>query len=124
MSNNDLIMINLDRPRMLRYGHKALKKLTSMTGKSLDNFDLDAFNFEDIEKIIYCGLLTDAKENNETLKLEDMEDLLDLAPSYGDVLEKMETAIEAAFSRLANDEKNSQRIAEKSKVKNGTGKKA
>jgi hypothetical protein len=48
-----------------------------MSDIDISNMDMSDFKFEDIEKVFYCGLLSDAKENNETLKLEDMEDLLD-----------------------------------------------
>jgi hypothetical protein len=116
MSNkNDVVIINLDRPRELRFGHKALKKLTAMTGKSIDNFEMDGNNLEEIETIFFCGLFSDAKENNETLTLEDMEDILDHASSYGELLEKMTLALNAAFGTMVEDEKNSQRIAEQSK---------
>ncbi|WP_066316969.1 hypothetical protein [Bacillus sp. FJAT-29814] len=104
---NDVVIINLDRPRELRFGHKALKKLTAITGKSIDDFDIDNFDFEDLEKVIWCGLLTDARENNETLKLEDMEDLLDQAESYNEILEKMNQAFNVAFGGSGQvDEKN------------------
>jgi hypothetical protein len=103
---NDVVIVNLDRPRELRFGHKALKKLTSMTGKSIDNFEMDGNNLEEVETIFYCGLLSDAKENNEILKIEDMEDLLDRAPSYGELLEKMTLALNLAFGAAAVDEKN------------------
>jgi hypothetical protein len=57
----------------------------------------------------------DAKQNNETLKLEDMEDLLDEAPSYNEIIKKMQMAFEAAFGEIEIDEKNLQRIAANSK---------
>jgi hypothetical protein len=43
----------------------------------ITNMDMTDFKFEDIEKVFYSGLLSDARENNETLKLDEMEDLLD-----------------------------------------------
>ncbi|MCP8969725.1 hypothetical protein [Ectobacillus ponti] len=103
---NDVVIIELDRPRELRYGHKALKKLTALTGKGLDKLDTDNFDLEEIEKVLYCGLLSDAKDNNETLKLEDMEDLLDQAPSYGHIMEKMQAAFNLAFGQFEDAEKN------------------
>jgi hypothetical protein len=105
---NDVVIIELDRPRVLRYGHKALKKLSALMGKSLDSMDMENFQAEDIEKVIYCGLISDAKENGETLKLEEMEDLLDQAPRYSDILEKMNEAFNAAFGSVpgAEEEKN------------------
>lgn len=72
---------------------------------------MDGLDLETIEKIMYCGLLTDAKSHNEVLKLEDMEDLLDKA-RFGEIIEKMQNAFNAAFGNLDNVEKNSQRIAE------------
>ena len=99
---NDIIMINLDRPRMLWYGHKALKTMFALTGKSFTNLSLEEMNFEDIEKILYCGLLTDAKRNNETLKLDEIEDLLDIAP-FGEIIEKMQLALNASFGGMANE---------------------
>jgi len=96
--NNDVIIINLDRPRVLRYGHKALKNLTALTGKSIEDLEGDGgFDLEHIEKVIYCGLLSDARENNETLTMEQMEDLLDKAPGIQYVVEKMQAAFVAAF---------------------------
>lgn len=98
MSNNDVVIINLDRPRELRYGHKALKRLTALTGKSLEQLEGEnGFDLEDVEKILYCGLLSDARENGENLTLEQMEDLLDHAPSFNHIIEKMQEAFAAAF---------------------------
>jgi hypothetical protein len=114
MNKSDLVVINLDRPRFLRFGHKALKTLTSMSDIDISNMDMSDFKFEDIEKVFYCGLLSDAKENNETLKLEDMEDLLD----HGDFKElfvKMQEAFEKSFGEVPVevDEKNEKRVAGK-----------
>lgn len=94
---NTVVIIHLDRPRVLKYGHKALKLLSALTDKKLMDMDENEFDLGEIEKVIYCGLLADAKEHNETLKLEDMEELLDLAQSYGDVVEAMKKAFEMAF---------------------------
>jgi hypothetical protein len=94
---NTVVILNLDRPRKVRFGHKALKTLGALTGKSVDNIIDDKFDLEDLEKVLFCGLLNDAIENGETLKLEDMEDLLDKAESYGDVLECMHKALDKTF---------------------------
>ena len=104
IDKNDVVAINLDRPRFLHFGHKALKKLGALTGKGLDTLGENDFDLEELEKILYCGLLTDARENNEVLKLEDMEDLLDQADSYNEILEAMNLALTNAFG--AGGEKN------------------
>jgi hypothetical protein len=112
---NDVVIIELDRPRMLWFGHKALKTLGAMTGKDIDAFSnfSEGFDLEELEKIIYCGLLTDAKAHGETLKLEDMEDLLDKV-QFNVIIEKMQTAFDAAFGNMGG-EKNFQGIAGKGK---------
>jgi hypothetical protein len=104
MDKNDFVVINLDRPRFLRFGHKALKKLSAVVGKSVDELGSDDFDLEEVEKIFFYGLLWDAKENGETLKLEDMEDLLDYADSYKELIDKMTLAIRKAFG--SGEEKN------------------
>lgn len=98
-NNNDVVMINLDRPRELRYGHKAMKKLQALTGASIENIDMDNFDAEKIEIFLYCGLLSDARDNDETLKMEQMEDLLDMA-SYEHLIEKMQEAFASSFGKF------------------------
>lgn len=95
--NNDIVTIKLDRVRVLKYGHKALKTMIALTGKSLNEMNMTEFDLNELEKIIYCGLLSDAKANNETLTLEDMEDLLDEAENFQYVIDRMSEAFEKAF---------------------------
>jgi hypothetical protein len=102
MKKNDLVVINLDRPRFLRYGHKALKQLSSLTNLDISKMDMSNFSLEDLEKVLYCGLLSDAYENSETLKLEDMEDLLDQAESFKELMEKLNESFEKAFGTVEN----------------------
>jgi hypothetical protein len=112
MKKSDLVVINLDRPRELRFGYKALKMLTAMN-IDIDNMDTASFEFEDLEKIYFCGLQSDAKANGEVLKLEDVEDLLDLAP-FKELVEKMQEAFKESFGEVPEvDEKNGQRVAKK-----------
>lgn len=123
---NDVVIIELDRPRQLWFSHKAIKTLGALTGKDFDAMEMENVDLEDIEKIMYCLMLRDAKEHKETLKLEDMEDLLDYAP-FGEVAEKMYEAINAGMGNLEGDNsKNLQRVAmeAQTKKKSGAGKKA
>jgi hypothetical protein len=101
--DNDLIIVELDRPRFLRFGHKSLKKLTLITGWDLDNMENAKFGLEDLEKVMWCGLQQDAIENNEELKYEMMEDLLDKAGSYGDLLDAMNEALAKAFQKTTKE---------------------
>jgi hypothetical protein len=101
--NNDLIVVHLDRPRFVRFGHKALKQLTKLTGKKLEDMDDNDFDLADLEAIMWCGLQADAREHGETLKLEDMEDLLDKAPSFYAIMEVMQKGLEQAFKRTEKE---------------------
>lgn len=102
---NTSVIVYLDRPRFVRFGHKALKKLTALTGKKLEAMEEEEFDLADLEKIMWCGLQADAKENGEELKLEDMEDLLDSADSFSDIMDAMNKGLEQAFQKT-NKQKN------------------
>lgn len=96
---NTEVIVYLDRPRFVRFGHRALKKLGVLTGKKMSNLDENDFDMEDIEKIMFCGLLADAQQNGEDLKLENMEEILDSAGSFGDIVEAMNKGLEMAFQK-------------------------
>ena len=100
---NNTVLIHLDRPRFVKFGHKALKQLGTLTGKKLEEMDENDFDLADLEKIMWCGLQADARENGEQLKLEDMEDLLDSAESFGEIMEAMNKALEIAFMKTEKE---------------------
>lgn len=100
---NPMVVLHLDRPRFVRFGHKALKKLGVLTGKKLEEMDENDFDLSDLEAIMFCGLEQDALENGETLTLEQMEDLLDLAESFGHIMDAMRQALEQAFNRTEKE---------------------
>lgn len=102
-SNNDVVIIELDRPRELRFGHKALKKLTALMGKGIEDIGGDELDLEEIEKVFFYGLSKDARENGENLTLEMMEDILDYAPSYGYLMQKMNEAFAVAFGGMGDE---------------------
>lgn len=100
---NTMVVINLDRPRFVRFGHKALKQLGALTGKKLEQMDENDFDLADLEKIMWCGLQADAREHGEDLKIEDMEDLLDSAGSFAEIMNAMNKALEQAFQRTEKE---------------------
>lgn len=97
MNNNDLVVIELDRPRVLRFGHKALKTYQALSGQTMEQLGQGGFSFDDIEKLTYCGLLSDARDNGETLSIEQVEDLLD-DHDIQDTINKVSEALTKAFS--------------------------
>lgn len=113
-NKNDLVVIILDRPREIRLGHKALKMYQSITGKSMEELARGAFNFEQIEIMLYCGMLADAIKNGEKLTIEIVADLLD-EHSIPDTVSKVSIALDYAFSgnepiavEMTDEEKNVQ----------------
>lgn len=99
--NNDVVIINLDRPRELRFGHKALKTFQSISGIGLDEIGKGGYDLDTIEKLLYCGLLSDGRKQGDALKLEDMEDLLDELPLQ-EIIDKMTEALSVAFGDSPN----------------------
>ena len=65
--------------------------------------DENDFDLADLEKVMWCGLQADAREHNEVLKLEQMEDLLDSASSFGEIMEAMNKALEQSFQRTEKE---------------------
>lgn len=100
---NTMVVLHLDRPRFVRFGHKALKKLGILTGKKLEEMDENEFDLSDLEAIMFCGLEQDAIDNGETLTLEHMEDLLDKAETFGHIMDAMRKALEQAFNRTEKE---------------------
>ncbi|SFD44027.1 hypothetical protein [Bacillus sp. UNCCL81] len=106
--NSEPVIIKLDKPRVLRFGHKALKQLKAMTGKTLIQIDetIENLDPEEIEVYMYCGLLVDAKSNNEDLTLEKVEDILEQADNYRYIIEKLAEAVGRSFGADGEEVKN------------------
>jgi len=126
--NNDVVIIQLDRPRQLRFTHTAIKTLLAMTGMTMEELDQD-MNFQNpefIEQFAYCGLLRDAKNNGETLQFEQMPDLLDESPSMAHTYEKLVEAWQVAFGVKPQSSEGNPEMpaAEPVKGKRTTGEKA
>lgn len=127
--NNDVVIIQLDRPRQLKFGHTALKTLCELTGKTVEELDengvVDLSDFDKTEKFAYCGLLNDAKANGESLTLEQMPELLDMAPNQLHIMEKLTEAWAATFGVNLDLEGNQgESVKKPTKGSRGTGKKA
>ena len=92
MAKTDMVILDLDRPRELRFGFKALKMIEGMFKKPLMEIDLGNLKSDTLEKILYAGLKADDKD----LEFDKMEDLLDLIP-YTEIVTKMSKAIGIAY---------------------------
>ncbi|RKN86742.1 hypothetical protein [Paenibacillus ginsengarvi] len=122
--NNDVVILQLDRLRQIKFTNTAMKTLVKLTGKPIDEIgsELIPDNFEIMEQAFFCGLLFDAKENGETLTMEKAVDLFDTAPVYFDVLKAIFEAWNIACGG-SSKEGNQQPAKQPAKKESSTGKK-
>lgn len=87
------VIIELDKPRTLRYGMNALIKIEELTAKNLAKLDLDNISIKDLRTIVYAGLFHEDK----SLTPEKCADLIDEYSDIGTVAEKLGEAMTLAF---------------------------
>lgn len=92
--NNDMIILDLDRKRVVKFTHKALKRLSALLGKPLHTVIIDAQEdiYDKLEVYMLCGLMKDAEENGELLKADDIDDILDKADNFYEITEACQMA--------------------------------
>jgi hypothetical protein len=120
------VIVNLDRPRELRLGYKALETLEEITGKTIIELEEELFarpSLKMIKNILYCGLLKDAEKHGETLTPEMVTDMLDEVEDLSEVMRKVSEAYLQSFPPQDEAEKSGNAQAGKSK-KLTTSKKA
>lgn len=89
---NDVVVIELDKPRELRLGHKALKRFSALTGCAMTELDKVTAHYDKLSALIYVML----SEDDPDVTPETADELLDAAKlSY--IVNKASEAIEAAF---------------------------
>ncbi len=87
------IIINLDKPRTLRYGMNALAKIEAITGKSVLSLEMDKLGVRDLLAIAYGGLYHEDK----TLTIEKVGNLIDEHSNIVEIAEKLGKALSMAF---------------------------
>lgn len=93
---NDTIIIELDRPRELKLGHKALKRFSALTGKSMTELEDAVQHYDVLACLMYVMLAVDAEKHGETLTPDQVDDLLEDVPVYKQ-MNRVGRAIHAAF---------------------------
>lgn len=89
---NDVVIIELDKPRELRLGHKAMKRFSALTGCSMIEIDDVTAHYDKLSALMYIML----SEQDDELTTEAVDDLLDnVKLSY--IISKAVAAMEAAF---------------------------
>ena len=89
---NDVVILDLDRPRPLRLTHRVLKRYLAATGIKMTEIDQSVEDYGNMTLLIYEMLRADDPE----LTPEKCDELLDLV-TLGTILQKGADAIAASF---------------------------
>ena len=92
---NDVVILQLDRPRELRLSHKVLKAFLAENGIGMDGFDRLVATYDGTTKLLYAML----RREEPDMTPERCDDLLDMAP-LGTVMSAVQKAVEAAFGEM------------------------
>ena len=117
---NDTIMIELDRPRELKLGHKALKRFSALTGCGLNDMEKEIQHYDKLSCLLYVMLAVEAEEHGEELTPAQVDDLLEPVPIQ-QLMELAGAAISVAFP--ADEEQEEQKESDPPEAA-GTGEKA
>lgn len=98
---NDVVILDLDRPRELRLGHKALKRFSALTGCSMQQMQGEVSRYDKLALLVYVML----SEDDPDLTPEAVDGLIDRAERrrenplrIKDVMAAVSAAIQASFS--------------------------
>lgn len=100
---NDTVMIELDRPRELKLGHKALKRFSALTGCSMADMEKEVQHYDKLSCLLYVMLAVDAEDHGENLTPAQVDDLLDPVP-IKQLMELAMAAVAAAFGEEDEDQ--------------------
>lgn len=89
---NDVVILELDKPRTLRLGHKALKRFSALTECSMTDMEAAVQRYDKVAVLAYVML----SEEDPELTPAKVDDLLDMV-SIKTICEKCSEAIRAAF---------------------------
>lgn len=92
MENNEVVIINLDRPRPLRLTNRVLKRFCSGQKVSLADIEQAIQRYDVMVTLLYEMLRIDDPD----LTVEHCDDLLDMLP-VGEIIETCSRAITAGF---------------------------
>lgn len=96
--NNDMVLLQLDRPYTLRFGNKALKEYSALTQTTMKDFDDSLMDFGNQQAAAYILVKQDCVRQGLPMPTpEQVEDLLDRYVTPGRLFYLLNKAAEAAF---------------------------
>ena len=115
MENNDVVILELDRPRELRLTHKVLKRFCAKHKIRLSDLSIATDNYDTLIDL----LLTMLQREDPSLTAAQLDDMLDEIP-FVKIVRSVGKAIEAAFPE-ESDEKADGEDEENPQKEAGTG---
>lgn len=97
--NNDVVFINLDKPRELKLTHSVLKRFAAKKGVSVDDIDTVLAGYTGMVDLIYEMLLREDPDLTE----EKYEELLDYV-TIKEIMDAGRAAVEASFGTKEGDQ--------------------
>lgn len=94
------VIVQLDKPRKLRFGVNALITVEEMTGKSITEFNFNSISMKDIRTIIYAGLVHEDKD----LTPEIVGNLIDEYSSVTEISEALGKAMDNTYGKAKETE--------------------
>lgn len=91
-----MVILNLDKPRELKFSHKAMRRFCALTKVSVPELQKAVQRYDLMATAVYCMLAA----QDESLTPKQVEDMLDELP----VLEVYTKAVEAVSEALQGDE--------------------
>jgi len=89
------ITYELDRPRNLRFGMKAIAMIEDSLGTKISKLDLSDIGIKDLAVFLWAGLAHEDKE----LTVSKVMDLIDDYSSIQDATDHLSHALEACFGK-------------------------
>ena len=97
--NNDVVFINLDKPRELKLTHSVLKRFAAKKDVSVDDIDTVLTGYTGMVDLIYEMLL----RQDPDLTVEKYEELLDCV-TIKEIMDAGRAAVEASFGTKGGDQ--------------------
>nr|DAW35281.1 MAG TPA: tail assembly chaperone protein [Caudoviricetes sp.] len=91
-----MVILNLDKPRELKFSHKAMRQFSALTKVSVPEMQQAVQRYDLMTTAVYCMLAV----QDSSLTPNQVEDMLDELP----VLEVYTKAVEAVSEALQGDE--------------------
>lgn len=107
MVNNDTVTVKLDKARTLKFRRKELKLLEKTFGKKLSKIDFEDLGVEELTQMIHLGLT----HEDPDLTLEQTEELVDIYPHFGILVQETMEAFGIAMAGPRKQENGDKQVA-------------